>query len=251
MTVQETINTLRMLMDDGWDWYQGTQYVLDAINESQVRVLDEAIMAGDEKCVRPLVRHNTVMDKRNRTTGFGNNYIEHIDFDTANRRLIHTYLSCIVYLNNRIQMNNDKFGLQAQYQPIQTFLNFDSQAGPYFDDNDIYFQIKTPNAIYYTTGRDSQGFTHGDWIMFTNGGLLTQSRAELIYVVYPLDFAEEQPLELPQEYHFKVCTYAAELINNSDVAETMRGKNARAEFGQKLNIENLSKGNPNVGEQQR
>ena len=251
MTVRETINTIRMLLDDGWDWYQGTQYVLDAINEAQKRVLDEAIMMGDEKCIRPLIRHNFVVDKRNPTIPFGNNYINHIDYDTNSSRLIHTYLSCVIYLNNRAIPNNNKFGLQAQYQPIHTFLNFESQAGPYFDNADIFTQVKVPNSLYYTTGRDTLGFTHGDWVMFTQGDKITESRAELIYVVYPLDFDENQELELPDEYQFKVCTYASELINNSDVAEQMRGKVARAEFGQKLNIDTLSSVNPKLGEQQR
>jgi hypothetical protein len=51
-------------------------------------------------------------------------------------------------------------------------------------------------------------------------------------------------LEISPEYHYEVCTLAAEILNGNDVGEKMRSKVAVPEFGQKLDIQTLGTTDP-------
>ena len=234
MTSIEVMNTVRMLLDDGIDWYAKTSHVVDVINEAQIRMLDIFITANEYRALRPLTYLVSAVDMRQPSLVINNI----VGFDGTNVRHPYQINSVVVYPNYRqTEIRADDFGLYANYVAPEIFLNYETIYGPYFDNTNTFIQQIEPHNLYYTIHKTlTAPHSHITQIKYTNG-LIEDSRALVSFIAYPLEFGENNTLELASEYHYQVCSMAAEILNSDDVMERERGKVAVPEFGQKLDIE--------------
>lgn len=239
MTVRETIVFVRMLLDDGLDWFNTLEHVIDVINEAQLRMIDYWVATRNERALRPLfyicdgvkdMRNPLLVDPEPIT------YTYNIDGTDYIRKPLYVR-SSEIFLNVMDEEEKYKFGLQANFIPVELFLNNEGHLGSYEDATLAWVREPIPQNASYTIrqGVDSVGEIQS-YILFTYGDVAEDSTAMVSYVAEPLLFGEDQELEVSPEYHYEVCTLAAEILNGNDVGERMRSKVAVPEFGQKLDI---------------
>lgn len=219
MTAAECVYTTRMLIDDGRDWFPTTAFLVETLNYAQYQVIHQLFQAQDERGLRPL--HQETLWLRNgdpitRTVG-------------ANR------LTCLYPRGVRIVA--DPTALIIPTTPISG--NMITGTSKYLDNNNFYnyalpnYNVYTdyPRMSYYTItysynpGLDKQ-IAFLQFTSPTNTIMLYE--AKLVYIEEPQLFtytktpASDTTLSLPREYHYKVCSEAAEMINTTDVGEMER-----------------------------
>lgn len=239
---------VRILLDDSLDWYFGSQQVLDIINDAQIRIIDKYVLANNEFALRPLYYICLVSDMRRNIINdkyiIGDEYVNN-NSSVINKRRPMYIRDVIVYPNySRKYLLNEQMGFHSNYLNPEEFYNFESTLGPYFTAGGIFTTENYPHNIYYTiTSESTVGLlstTQQDkLIQFTYGNSVTDSRALVGFIAYPMLFTDTQTLQIEPTYHFEVCSLAAEMLNINDVGEKERGQAAISEFGQRLNIEQI------------
>lgn len=243
MTIRETILFVRMLLDDGMDWYNKQQHVVDVINEAQLRMIDYWVSTGNERALRPLFKFDQyVPDMRNPSGSQSIEVYEVIGNNTVNRKPLYVR-SVLVSLNDISNPLRDSFILHANYMPPELFLNNEGTTTSY-NQNGTFVQRSLLTNLYYTIQRRFFAGEYHNYLLYTDGDTIFDSYGIVGFVALPLLFSETQSLEVASEYHYEVCTLAAEILNGNDVGEKMRSKVAVPEFGQKLDIITLGTTDP-------
>jgi hypothetical protein len=228
---------VRMLLDDGMDWFNKQQQVVDAINEAQLRMIDYWVQSGNERALRPLFRFDQyVTDMRNPSTfptPIG--VPQTIGGNTITRKPLYVR-NCLVSLNDISNPLRDTFILHANYVEPELFLNAEGGITSY-NQGGAFVQRALMNNIHYSVQRQLDGVSEWQhYLLFTGGDVLFDAYAIIGFIAYPLLYSRTQALEVSPEYHYEVCTLAAEMLNGNDVGERERSKVAVPEFGQKLDI---------------
>lgn len=241
MTIRETIVLVRTLLDDGIDWYNTRQHVVEVINEAQLRMIDYWVTTNNERALRPLFFWNDwTQDVRN------NFLVEPLPIrhrymvgDTEIIRKPLYIRNCLVYLNQMLDSQNVQFSLHANYMPLELFLNNEGNLSSFvgnFSLGNPWISNSMPQNLYYSIERKYANNEWDSWLLFTYGDVIEDSKALVSFVAEPLPFGPTQELEVAPEYHYEVCVQAAEMLNSNDVGERNRSKVAVAEFGQKLDM---------------
>ena len=208
MTAYETVQTVRMMLDDSVDWSMkrslGKVTLNDIINKAQLQLLAQGYKENDERMLRPLYRT-----------------IENLPYGyslTINRYLYPRAL-CINYDANTGTpiKQTTSYPFSGTYA---TYLEYDEYV--------IYeeFELLGPNVR--TPARACWTVVDNDILLFDRG-VDRNVTSDLMFISKPLNFfhndanmTSEIPLSVPEEYHYQVCSIAAHIINNSDVNEYQR-----------------------------
>lgn len=240
MTIRQTMVLIRSLLDDGHDFYNDINMIVNVVNEAQLRMIDYWVATNNERALRPLYRMAMyVRDRRNPITP--NQPIETYEDLNGNpvRRKPLYVRNCLVSLNDLDSDIRNRFTLHANFLTPELFLNSEGNLTDY-NNNGSFQQTSMPHSLSYTIEHGLNILNEWqDYLLFTYGDLLIDSTAIVGFVAIPFLFSETQPLEVADEYHYEVCTLAAEILNSNDVGERNRSKVAVAEFGQKLDIQML------------
>ena len=230
MTASENFQMVMMLLDDSRATYAKDTEFNRAINEAQLRKLNEYYISQEERALRPLYRQTAFLD----------NDAEIIDAD--DRRLLYPR-SCRIF---KTTGQAEGKALMAEHINEDVYLNYVRSVHRELGGQNF------PRSAYYTIIKDSVAVIGmgnpinriRTKIRFTKGS--SGNRAILWYIAYPKTYFWDvlqagsvniQNLELPEEYHIEVCTLAAEIINDMDVGELERG--AIAFQNQRLNLEKV------------
>jgi len=209
MTALETIDMVRLLLDEQRDSFFDTQLKIDAINAAQLRKLHEYYMRGDERALRPL--YSTASNMQN------GGVIQ----DTLNRRCIYPR-SCRIRQHDGVSLVPIAQSVMAEYLPANEFMNYTA-----FNRSSATVM---PRAAYYTVTKGWNGITGvlSPIIRFTANSNLDV--ADVWFIRMPDDYAyvnadrtADVPLSFPQEYHIEIVALAADMINDIDVEEYERG----------------------------
>ncbi len=232
MTTYETIDYIRMLIDDGVDWFPTLPELLNIINEAQYRVIHKALTVKDEKALRPLYRDS--VDLTSADISLNDSVV--LPVDTTAGTGVLSSRSCRI---NNQSAPSTSVEVVATYLPYGEYLNY---TNPAFRKGLTY-----PRTVYYTLIKKNDLFGAGATtfrtIIYFSNIVGYTATAVLRYVTHPLAFnhsytisADRIELSLPIEYHPTVCAIAAEIINNADVGEYERGEIALPQMGQRLTL---------------
>lgn len=213
MTALETLNHVRMILDEGSnDNFFTTEEIINTINEAQLDKIEEFISVNDERALRTLYRTSNLLSNGDLVTATDNS-------------AVFFPRSCRVYPD----LNDLDNYICPTFIPYSRYKNYRSPniSNTYIPKNALYSIQKTYIAPTYQT-----------LLFFDTPPVATDTRADLTYVKVPETFsvAGNVPLELPSEYHIAIAAYAAEKLNNIDVGERERGDIAIVQIGQRLNI---------------
>lgn len=234
MTPIETRNMVRMLTDDGYDWYPNL--IIDAINEAQTQIILKYLQEDNERVLRPLYRTARV-----------------VSYDTVNALTVNTVInsqdafniepisirSVKIYPTAR---TDDRTYIVASHVDYPTYINY---ANPMFSTRGRtmpqvawYTVLKLDDATKPTTANRKT------WVVnFSRTN--NSDQADVTFVARPVPFAcdttratpNQFPLSLPNEIHPEVCLLAAEIINNRDVGEQDRSTYRSMSPDQRITIE--------------
>lgn len=236
MTSAECIYTVRMLIDDGRDWFPTTTFLVEAINYAQYRTIHELFKQGDERGLRPLYRESDWLQ----TT------------DVVYRFIGSEYLSCL-YPRGLKVMADPTVVIGGVTDPITGSM---ITANAKYLDNNNYFNYfpqdfdlpqSFPSNLYYTItyDYDAAAAKQVSYIRFTQpNDTVQRDYAKLVYIEEPRTFTytaappTDVTLSLPNEYHYTVCSDAAEMVNTLDVGELERSMVAFQ--NQKLTYSNIA-----------
>ena len=204
MTAIEVMNALSVLLDDSrQSANRGMKTIMEeALTSAQYYVIEKAIASGDERCLRPLYREVFPI----------------LSTEDVQAIALTTFLyprALKVYFDATMQTANPENGLLGEYLDNSRFDNYVQQ--PY--------QSSTPSSIYYTVKREMRTGIFVDALYFNNDDV-NDYPASLAYILDPPDFDIDTltNLSLPAEYHMSVVSYAAALVNDTDVGEVERGE---------------------------
>ena len=224
MTPQETIDVVRMLLDDSVSWYIPMRELINCINKAQLISIARYHMESDERALRPLY----ITDVN----------VVHNSF--ASRQILYPR-ACRISSAPIAQPNdNDYISWNAEYIEPHLYFNIPQ---PTVDVNSIMprFAYWTyQNAIDPTDGLLKPQVRFSD----SNPIGIVPSVAIISYIALPTPFsytgvpAVDIPLSVPREYHLDIAALAAEYANDIDVGEYERGDTADARQGQKLTLSN-------------
>lgn len=219
MTSAECVYTVRMLIDDGRDWFPTTTFLIETLNYAQYQIIHQLFQAQDERGLRPLYRETLWLrngDPITRTSGSNT-------------------LTCIYPRGVRIMA--DPTALIIPTTPISGSMI--TGTSKYLDNNNFYnyalpnhdVYSDYPRMSYYTITYSYNSILDKQmaFLQFTSPtNTIMLYEAKLVYIEEPLPFtytntpASDTTLSLPSEYHYKVCSDAAEMINTLDVGEIER-----------------------------
>ena len=214
MTSLQTVNMVRLLLDDARDWFWPIAEIIASVNEAQNRILRMAYMAGDERCLRPLYRLGS---------GLQDNTVV-LDPLSGNPLLYPR--SCRVYQFNGVARPPISQTQTATYIEEPTYYNYLTTEMVRINSGTVTF----PRAAFYTivkafnTGTGRLEAT----IRFSSPNAQTTADLWFIPELQPFTYTDptalnDTPLQLPNEYHMRITTLAAELLNDLDVNERERG----------------------------
>lgn len=234
MTAEETIRTIRMLLDDSRDWFFSLAEINQTVNDVQLRFIHEAYTKEDERLLRPLYRYNIF------------SYGEKV-LSTDNEKLLYPKACRLTPLP--LIWDNKMITQQARYVKPRGLLyfpkrSFQREAG--FPRDAVYTIMNNQSPLRPT---ETEYFSY----IYFNG--YPDTKAHLWFIVLPALFHweppnitgtgdNEYPLSLPLEYHLDICLAAAELLNNRDAGEMERGEIAIPQMGQRLKFDQLGSGGP-------
>lgn len=225
-----------MLIDDGRDWFPTTEFLVEVINYAQYRTIHDLFKQGDERGLRPLYRESDWLQNT----------------DAVYRLVGGEYLSCL-YPRGLKVMADPTITIASTTDPITG--NMITANAKYLDNNN-YFNYSPqdfdtsqpfPSNLYYTItyNYDATADKQLSYIRFTQpNGTPRRDYAKLVYIEEPRTFtytatpATDITLSLPNEYHYIVCSDAAEMVNTLDVGELERSMTAYQ--NQKLTYGNIA-----------
>jgi hypothetical protein len=226
MTVQETINTVRTLIDSGHEWYADFEMLENIINAAQIKILEAYVAKGEERIFRKLVV-----------------FEQDIDVNQAEVRTsfpIFQPRHCIIKVAP--PGVGEIFVRQLSYLPPDKFF-----AGNYMNRYYLRMAIPIPRLCYWTySNRWDVGTTqqysaiqiinHNELAAFFIAG---SAVLFLTYIRYPILFSLQtsQGLMLADECHLEVAAMAAEMINTIDVLEYERGLALPPESGARITLD--------------
>ena len=191
MTGLEAMHLLRIMLDDGKEFFPTLTEAIAAINEAQNRLMRKWVAEGNERALRPLHTFTGLLDNG----GTVNNalYVKgaYITYTTSDN-VVRVY---------------------AKYVDYDTYLNY---TAPGFDTGQAM-----PSTAYYTIHGDAANsevyFTHND-------------AAQIIVLCImqpPTAFAFSSGnqgfiMTFPKEFHSQIISLAAQIINDSDILENER-----------------------------
>lgn len=226
MTASETVQMVRMLIDDSREWYPmpyaGAELpIVKAINDAQIQKLKQYYVHNDERGMRPFYK-----------------YISRI-----------TNLSTIndLFFPRAVKIVTDQ-GSEPTNGECATYLEY-SKFSNFTMDNGFASGANFPRAAYYTISQTYSGGSYQSVIEFTKP--TANSNASIWYVRYPHRFQWDPTgttnfdLELPKEYHIEVCSLAAEMLNDIDVLEQERSN--RMFQNEYVPIEKAGEGGVKIG----
>lgn len=228
MTITETYQMIMMLLDESRADYCTDNEINRAINEAQLKKLNEYYQKQEERALMPLYRQSEFLDNNDEI------------IDIGGRHLL--YPRSLRIYKNIIQ--SDSQSQIAEFIDADIYLNcirtiHRENGGQNFPRSGYYTIIKgivksDAHALVQTMVNTQIRFTKGN----------SENRAKIWYIANPLDYYwdVEDPtnplnhgLEIADEYHIEVCATAAEIINDMDVGELERGEIAFQ--NQRLSIE--------------
>lgn len=218
MTALESVNLIRLMLDDSRDYYWSTAMIIKAINEAQIRKIREYNMRDDERALRPLYTQATDIADGDVVVDVNGNSIL---FPRACRvRQSQTGAGVATAAQGQI----------AGYLEEDVFFNF--ALSP--DFSSAGSGTAFPRACFFTITKqwnnDPLVLAFESVLRFT-GGNNAGWVADLWYIPEPVSFnyvdgdrTADVVLVLPEEYHPEICALAAELLNDLDVNEMGRGE---------------------------
>lgn len=227
MTSVETINMVRMMLDESRDDFASTAMIAKVINDAQMQKIREYYTQGNERLLRPIYCNET---------GLSDNTILLGCLVVSSPIAPFLYpRSCRIYnANARTASQTTALRSQtvtAKYLPNNVFFNYvNNSISPSTGFQQAYPGNSVTRDAYYTI---EQTFTAGstlrnDIIHFIGIGDQTQL-ADIWYIREPAVFTYDDtglttgtPLELPQECHAEIAITAAEIINLIDIGEQER-----------------------------
>ena len=224
MTSRETIDVVRMLLDDSVAWYVPMRELINCINKAQLISIGRYHTEGDERALRPLY----VTDVN----------VVHNSF--ASRQILYPR-TCRISIAPVAQPNdNDYISWSAEYIEPHLYSNIPIAR---IDTSTIM-----PRCAYWTyqNAIDPTDGLLKPQVMFSDSQPLNinPTVAMISYIALPTPFtftntpATDIPLSVPREYHLDIVALAAEYANDIDVGEYERGDVADARQGQKLTLSN-------------
>ncbi len=185
MTSGEVIDVLRMQLDDGLLRHTGKTEALRSINEAQRALLRLFYRSGNERALRPLYRVTALLDNGDSVPG--------VEYPRA----------CRIYNS---ETDPDATSWSAVHVKHELFLHYAGAGHGVGADF-----TPSPQALYCW---------HNNQLFFVKAG--ADQRAKFWYVKAPETFTESVTLELPAEFHMRIASYAAELLNEADEGELER-----------------------------
>lgn len=229
MTAQEVVNTVRLLIDSGHEWYADFAMLERIINTAQMKILEAYVAKGEERVFRNLV----VLESN-------------LQVNDINKGVIRTAFAifqprhCII----KVQPPNEGelFVRQLSYMAPPLFFNDDYLGRKYLRavtnlPRIAYWTYKNlwdlTNAIQYSEVEILNYNENANYFQDGNVDLY------LTYIRYPFLFslATAQNLELADEVHLEVAALAAELVNTIDVLEYERGLALPPESGARITLD--------------
>lgn len=203
MNSYETIQAIRLMLDDQTDWFMPR--IVEWVNEAQNSLITEFYKAGNEQALRPLYVR-----------------VEEAQYSQSFTDCLYPRACRVKYYSMHSASSK-----QASYVEYDKFIN---HAGKY--------NLKAPRTVEYTFINNMLFFS----ITHPENLSTALAEFWYIKKPTPFSFDPNQlnvieknvPLSLPREYHIDVCTMAAKIINDIDVGETERGQllnpNMRIDF---------------------
>ncbi len=245
MTAEQTMKTVRMLIDERRDFFWNDDLIINAINHAQMQLIHKAIQAGDERLLRPLYRVSDNVF----------NSGDYVFLNGAYARVLQPMgvRLTMVFIDSKNITRTASF--MAEYLSTERFFIRDKT------------KARFPVGYYYTTITEKfqQQLTSEQQtrtkLFFTSETILNTIYvdayilnyfARLLYIEIPRPFNYSAALgypqslivdlSIPQEYHFEVCALAARYLDVLDVGEDERG--APFQLGQYIDIDKI--GDPNA-----
>lgn len=226
MTAQEVINTVRLLIDSGHEWYADFAMLEQIINTAQMKILDAYILKGEERVFRKLVVYESDVD------------VNQLNINTT--FAIFQPRHCII----KVEPPNEPelFVRQLSYLPPHLFFSNNYLGRRYLSANAVLPRISywsyqnmwdlTTNSQY----SEIKILNHNEAASYFVDG---KAKLYLTYIRYPAVFSldNNQTLELSDETHLEVAALASELINTIDVLEYERGLALPPESGARLTLD--------------
>lgn len=228
MTAQETMDMVRILLDDSRDWYPTLNLVISAINTAHRRKVQESYDKQDERALRPFYKVTDWIPDRT--------YISDILYPRACKMKYAQNINPANINQPPFTYATDDFSHNITYEDADTMFNYAAVG-----ESDVQtFTRECQYTLYYDNVNNQAGVYFTADLNAINGG---SELFKLWYIAQPREFlfapTQSQlalPLQIPSEYHFEVCTMAAEILNDIDVNELERSTNASQ---QQLPIEAL------------
>jgi hypothetical protein len=206
MTVSETLLYIQTLLDDrSFDFFT-FRIAAEAVHQAQLMVIQQAIQTNEERCLRPLYSTDVPpplsADDFNGTSALPNDYLHARGLD--------------IYALLGDDVTVAPIGTARYIRPGE-FLSLTSAPSSSFSSSRVINNYSwTINGGYYIFSRPQR-----------------REFARLHYIRKPRIFGSQifvgigeslrrQPIELPKEYHVKVASIAAELLNDLDTLEQER-----------------------------
>jgi hypothetical protein len=204
MTAKDSLDFIRMLLDDSRDWFPTLNLILATINTAQRRKLQHYYDKQDERALRPFYKETAWIQSPTLITDILYPRTCKMKFspnDADNLSHVITHLDSELYFN--YNQRGDATGMTYPRNAVYT-IYWDSIAnisGKYFiatnsTVNDRYklWYIQEPNVFNYAPNPGFGNLSIG------------------------------VPLQFPSEYHPEILSLAAEMLNDIDVGEMQRGE---------------------------
>lgn len=214
MTIPDCISTVRMLLDSDHEYYYDINGVANEINMAQDLLIYSMHEADDERGLRPL--YDTTTDREN----IKNNTI--LNSDVLFPR------SLIIYPDPESTVS-----FHAQYLDFDKYMIMVQRDG-------MYMTGEFPHSVYWTYVKQYPLAGTQTTIYIQEDGVNTAYTGKLSYIKRParFDIIGNVGLAVPSEYHYTICSMAAEYINNLDVDENEKSEPVYPQQPHKFRIDN-------------
>lgn len=237
MTSLETMDMVRLLLDDSRDWFPTTAFIVQTINDAQLQKINEYYKQGDERALRPLYRQ--AYDAAGSVFLFDGNLIYDVN---GNLDSVLYPRSCKIMSSVNASSTNPPYStmVTANYLENAVYYNYVRNTinlpNPILVTgfNNVLQGSNFPRSGYYTihTVWNRTNNRQEDRINFTASDPVNNV-ATFWYIAEPTPFAyvDNNPassvqLSVPAEYHVEIASLAAEIINRTDVNELERAESA-------------------------
>ncbi len=202
MTALQTVNYIRLLLDDTTDWHTTTEELVNAVNDAQNLIIKHYYVENNDIPLRPLYRYSDIIS--NGAAVISQNDERYLLYPRA----------CRVFYN----IETPQASVFAVYKEP---LMFDAYIEP-----SILTGSRLPRQIIYTIKHEYDNVIQRLIPRVYLSEPLLQ--CQLLFIAEPKQFTfnrltrQGQALEIDDEYHIEVAHVAADILIDMDIEEAQR-----------------------------